>query len=562
MESIKIILDFIFPNKNNLIKEYEFDEIEYLYSIITQNNFDIIVSRINNILDNISIINNNLDVEINDKIKLFGKKKIIKKINKLVEDNNIDFIIIPLTIIQIYPEDICHANFIIINKNEKIIYRFEPHGKNISKFDQKIKEIDTKLKRFFTMNYDIPYLDEFFYVNIQESCPKFGPQEEIILLNNNDKLFEDCCAFWDLCYIIICVLPKNMINKKIAKITGKKIKVSSLKTKTKKGKDIYYEIYGKNIHQAMVTIMYNLYSWLEETLWKDHDHLFTIHRIINKYDNCKENKIQLESLKKISKYNNFTELIERREDDLTPLHLSTKKGLLDFSKFLIENGANINSVTIPEKYTPLHIAVKYKNYNFGYHHQIFELLVKNKANLNVFNIHNITPFFIAAAKNDIDLINYMMDLKVLINNITNQGKNVIHYLVSALPYFKLSNFNWNIIKKLNDEGISIIDQDIFGRTPLHIACQNFDLKDIKELLKIANNKNINIFNIKDYNDRTPSDIIKNSLINKELIDNHIIHREFLNNGIIDFDKHLNNEELYNYILNFYTLEKKEIINLF
>ena len=49
--------------------------------------------------------------------------------------------------------------------------------------------------------------------------------------------------------------------------------------------------------------------------------------------------------------------------------------------------------------------------------------------------------------------------------------------------------------------------------------------------------------------------------NKDLIDNHIIHREYLNNGTIDFDTNLNNEELYNYIFNFYSVEKNKIINL-
>jgi ankyrin repeat protein len=562
MESIKIILDFIFPDKNNLIKEYDLDEIEYLYSSITQNNFDIIVSRINHILDNISIIDYNLDVEINDKIKLFGKKKTIKKLNKLVCNNNIEFIILPITIIQIYPEDICHANFLIINKNEKIIYRFEPHGKNILKTSKIVREIDTKLSRFLTMNYNLPELDEFFYINIEESCPRIGPQDNIILLNDDNTMYENCCAFWELCYIIICVIPKKNVNNKIEEITNKIIKISSLKTKTKKGKDIYYDIYGKDIHHAMVTIMHNLYNWLEDTLWKEYDHLFTIHKIINKYENCTENNIQLKSLEKISKYINFTELIERREDDLTPLHLSIKKGLFKFSKFLIENGANVDALTIPERYSPLHIAAKYKSYNYGNHHEIFELLIKKNAKINVFNIYNISPFFIAAAKNDIDLINYMLSLNIVIDNYTNQGKNVIHYIVSALPYFKLSNFNWGIIEKLINEGISIIDQDYYGRTPLHIACQNFNMNAIIELLEISKKYNINILNINNNYQESPYDIIKDSLINKDLIDNHVIHREYLNNGIIDFDNNLNNEELYNYIYNFYTMEKNKIINLF
>ena len=165
--------------------------------------------------------------------------------------------------------------------------------------------------------------------------------------------------------------------------------------------------------------------------------------------------------------------INQYNQGLTPLHLSVKQGLLNFSKKLIENGGDINLRAEVNEESLLHIAIKFKKYNEGEHHQIVEFLIAAGFDVNSVDRYNLTPLFLAMAKNDKDIIDLLMFNGANINTISSNGKNLLHYICSSPIYFKLSDINWGFFEMLIEKGINLNDLDFYNRNPLHIACLSF-----------------------------------------------------------------------------------------
>lgn len=67
------------------------------------------------------------------------------------------------------------------------------------------------------------------------------------------------------------------------------------------------------------------------------------------------------------------------------LLLSVQCGFIDFTKYLLEKGANINSQNT-EKNSALHYALMFQNF------ELVDFLLKNGANENLVNSHNLTPW--------------------------------------------------------------------------------------------------------------------------------------------------------------------------
>ena len=127
---LEIIINFLFPNYNDLYKYLDYNEINYMYSCVTHNNIYIILLKLSEILDNVHFLKLELEIEIEEindtylyKI-LKGKKKIIKNIKKTLKNNNISYIIVPLTLIEKSIEENYHANMIVFNVDDKTIYRY------------------------------------------------------------------------------------------------------------------------------------------------------------------------------------------------------------------------------------------------------------------------------------------------------------------------------------------------------------------------------------------------------------------------------------------------------
>lgn len=555
---MKIMSNFLFPKLSDFVSLSSIDEIHYMYHFITHNNFDLIVKYIGTWVNNVMIIENKLELEIeNNKVKLFGKKKINKKLKVILKNNNIEYIIFPITIIEILPEEMCHANFVIINTKQKIIYRFEPHGSIISNYDDIVFSIDSKLRGFFVNNYDIPEFINYHYLNINQSCPLKGPQETIII---NNEEFIGNCALWELCYILITLIPENIINNRISEITDKSVKISSFKIKSSKDNDIYYDIYKNDIYKAMLTIMNNLYNWIINDIWLKNLYNINLHRLINDIDTNKETDLQLKTLELVLKNDTIKNNIDDYNEGITTLHLATKMGLDRFVNILIENNSDINATTEDELNTPIHIALKYKNHNYGNHDLIIKKLLELKANINIHDSNNNSPFFTACAKNDIESINDLLSYDIYTKGLNNQNKNAIHYLCSSLPYFKLFDNDNNLIEKLYELGVDITEQDLYGRTPLHIACENLNYNEVEQIIKLCQKYKINPKKYLDEFNRSPIDIVLNSPINKNIINTMLLHKKYLiDNPTLNIREEDYSIDVYKKIEEYYILQKKKII---
>ena len=142
------------------------------------------------------------------------------------------------------------------------------------------------------------------------------------------------------------------------------------------------------------------------------------HRLIC-LDDRKEN-LQLKTLDKLLKNNN-SDLIDLSVDGLTVLHLSCQKGHFLFSKRLIDSGANINLKSDYGLNCPLHLAIKFKKKNTD-HDKIINYLIEKNADVNIYDESRVSPIFIAAAKNDLNLVNLLLSKNVNLSTKTISKK--------------------------------------------------------------------------------------------------------------------------------------------
>ena len=179
-------------------------------------------------------------------------------------------------------------------------------------------------------------------------------------------------------------------------------------------------------------------------------------------------------------------------------------------KFLIvKRGANPNNaVNAYSGDTALHFALR-QNFN-----DVAEYLIKKKANVNVKNKNNVTPFFeammqgnyelmellldkgaekesgaifYAVQKNDLKLVDFLLDNKFPANVQEAGGKGNTPLHIAA------ENKNIEIIKLLLKKKIDINYKNSDGNTALHIAADSFEYK----------NTSLNI--VRDYNFRLRED---------------------------------------------------------
>lgn len=552
---INKLLDIILPIKGDLLLEsfIKRDEIDYLYTIITHNNIDLILKTLDHNLDDICVITDELIIELfNPKLRLRGVKRLAKKINENSSNNIINTIICPLTLID--HENVAHFNFIIFDTIKKYIYRYEPHGKILKKYDNYQHKIDSLLTEFFLLSCRIPNLRNYKYLKLEETNPLLGSQEYIIKKNNNKNYLEGCCAYWGLCYLILNIIPFSDLENKLQSLSFSD-HLDTFKFQTSDKKDIYFSIYQNQIYSAMITSMYKMFDWLQN-IWMQ-TNTFTFDRIIDPFS-CNETKLQIKTLEKF--ITKFDFKINQYNEGLTSLHLSVKQGLLNFTKKLIEYGGDINLKAKINKESLLHIAIKFKKYNEGEHHQLIEFLINQDMDVNIKDGFNLTPLFLAMAKNDKDVIDLLISKGADVNSITSNGKNLLHYICSAPLYFKLSDINWGFFEMLIEKGINLNDLDYFNRNPLHIACENLKYQDALNLFELCNKYNIEIHDDVDLNGRRPIDSIPDESRIQELIDQYILHKDFLfENKVINTLKKSDSTEDLHSKINKYFHDQKNLL---
>lgn len=138
-------------------------------------------------------------------------------------------------------------------------------------------------------------------------------------------------------------------------------------------------------------------------------------------------------------------------------------------KSLINEGANVNSQDI-DKYTPLHVAAEKNDVDF------INFLVSKGANVNVASTGaGWTPFESAIMKNSVDAMKALVKHGVRIQPVGKRFNRFLHLAV-------LSNAP-AALKFLLESGLPVDVKDGSGSTPLHKAAFSGDTELIQILLK-------------------------------------------------------------------------------
>jgi|UniRef100_A0A6C0GZF5 ankyrin repeat protein len=253
---------------------------------------------------------------------------------------------------------------------------------------------------------------------------------------------------------------------------------------------------------------------------------------------------------------------------------------------LVEKLLSINYIGFPiidlkdkNKYYPIHHAILFNNQS------ILEILINNKADINIKDSFGNTPLFIAIKQKNFKIIKYLLSNKKININITNDiGETALHIacnyeqesIVDLLLQNKdldinLQDFqnkftpiiyaialnNFNIVNMLiNQDNINLLLQDNLGNTAVHHSIIEETSTEIKKIIneKIEKDKLKEIFNMTNINGNTILHLLleNNIQINLSLyIENTNLN---LQNYIGNTIWHLFGKRWYNYIE---ILEKKK-----
>lgn len=111
----------------------------------------------------------------------------------------------------------------------------------------------------------------------------------------------------------------------------------------------------------------------------------------------------------------------------TAIKFAIQKNNLEMVKFLIEKGADIN-IGNKNYWSPLHLSIINENM------EMTKLLVNRGSDINskmtsldnaLNQYYNITPIMLAAAKNNIELVRFLLENKAEVNNIDAFGKTAL-----------------------------------------------------------------------------------------------------------------------------------------
>ncbi|AYP74071.1 ankyrin repeat protein [Fowlpox virus] len=178
-----------------------------------------------------------------------------------------------------------------------------------------------------------------------------------------------------------------------------------------------------------------------------------------------------------------------RNYNYAPLEKDHDIRTLEIADMLLTSKANINMST-KHGSTPLHIAVKYKNYI------MVKFLLERGADINMLDYKDNTPIFYSCYYGDMDISKMLIDYGAKINLINKCGCSPLHYAVSVgnedlviLLLLKNSYLNVidvnhksvvhkavdirnpRILKILLHSGANCNIKDINGYTALHYACK-------------------------------------------------------------------------------------------
>ncbi|KAK6527693.1 hypothetical protein TWF694_004674 [Orbilia ellipsospora] len=156
-----------------------------------------------------------------------------------------------------------------------------------------------------------------------------------------------------------------------------------------------------------------------------------------------------------------------------PLHLACILGDAEVTQYLLENGADINAMTEPGGYTPLHQAACYSG-----HGLTCGLLINSGADVNATTLLKCeTPLHIAAKKGNMVVVSDLVAAGASITATSNDGSTALHAAVEAGNVDVVA-----FLLRSGGNGDFIDFQNYQGWTALHQAVEQQNTKIIRILL--------------------------------------------------------------------------------
>ncbi|GBL99074.1 Ankyrin-1 [Araneus ventricosus] len=171
------------------------------------------------------------------------------------------------------------------------------------------------------------------------------------------------------------------------------------------------------------------------------------------------------------------------DSGLTALHIAVEKCNLNFIEYLIQAGANVN--TISDRFsTPLHLAVRRGNL------KIVEFLILHGAKINAKRIDGTTPLHYAV------LYGHLHVTKLLLKKgaCTTAMDNIKKWTPLM---FAFQNASCDMVDQLLNVNGNAINQKVLGMTHLHLAAKSGHNNAVLSFLR-SNSHSTDYINIRDF----------------------------------------------------------------
>ena len=166
----------------------------------------------------------------------------------------------------------------------------------------------------------------------------------------------------------------------------------------------------------------------------------------------------------------------------TPLHWAIHDQDRKMAEWLLDNGADINSISVEEKETPLHLAVRIADKEEGV--KMAKFLLKRGAKIDKKDRYDYTPLHVAVFEDKLELVKFFIKEGAKVNTLGDGKTSVLH---TAAEFGR----DIEIVKALLEAGAKPNRKNSEGRTPYDIASwyeQSDRHPEIAELLESVINK--------------------------------------------------------------------------
>ena len=159
----------------------------------------------------------------------------------------------------------------------------------------------------------------------------------------------------------------------------------------------------------------------------------------------------------------------RSAKNLTPLHAAASRGKHKVARLLLDNGADVTGPTGRHEWTPL-VYAAYRG-----HYDAACVLIEYGAGVTA---KDGNPIHFAGQRKHKELCRLLVQHGAVDNLVRSKDTNVIDLFRAAYSY------DSEAVDRILSEHPKLVNRkDKLGRTPMHEACTNGDVRTVRTLLK-------------------------------------------------------------------------------